>query len=219
MHNFLPIAAVMEKWDFCDNVENSIGTQINRQKSARNLRVEKINKSLPEGVFSLKGQVSTCNLTSCDCRDFNFAGRSPRKTFKPCMHIYRLAKELGLCELVHLDFAAREAQEMARLSAIEEIEAQKLRAMSKVPNLWGGWANEIHGIYFQRDRLMRGQEIIGDEREEITPLNVAGLFGVRGYRVSLQECECPDYFQRRLPCKHIYAVALKDGDAAWVNAT
>ena len=87
-------------WDFKDPLINSTTPQINRQKSARNLTVIMIDKPNTTGVFwdAKKGTRTTATLAKCDCKDFNFSGNASRKTFKPCMHIYRLAMELGLLE-------------------------------------------------------------------------------------------------------------------------
>jgi hypothetical protein len=30
---------------------------------------------------------------------------------------------------------------------------------------------------------------------------------IHDYRVTLEECNCPDFQERKLPCKHIYCLA------------
>jgi hypothetical protein len=38
--------------------------------------------------------------------------------------------------------------------------------------------------------------------------SVEGGWNIHGYGVTLEACECMDFVDRRLPCKHIYAAAL-----------
>ena len=101
----LTVNHMLIEWDFSDEAANSTTQQINRQKSARNLGVREFDHSVPSAVFHDAGRKQThrATLLTCDCRDFNFAGSSPRKSFRPCMHIYRLAIELGLIEAKHLN--------------------------------------------------------------------------------------------------------------------
>src|SRR5512139_2119883 len=100
---------MLQDWDFADDPANSATALINRQKSARNLDILELDLETGMGIFyDPKRDVrSSCTLKCCDCHDFNFSGNSPRKTFKPCMHIYRLAIELGLIKEKYLDHAAQ----------------------------------------------------------------------------------------------------------------
>ena len=68
------------------------------------------------GVFldPKKETRNTASLTRCDCKDFNFSGNSPRKCFKPCMHIYRLAMELGLLEMKYEDSKAKDSEYLSK---------------------------------------------------------------------------------------------------------
>ena len=100
---------MLTNWNFQDEEANSTTQQINRQKSARNLEILQFDPSEPRAVFfdPKRNNRQIATLTQCDCNDFNLSGTSPRKTFKPCMHIYRLAIELGLIEAKYLDHQAR----------------------------------------------------------------------------------------------------------------
>ena len=112
---------------------NSTTPQINRRKSARNLEVLQFDPSEPRAVFfdPKRGTRHTATLTECDCSDFNLAGTNPRKTFKPCMHIYRLAIELGLLEAKYLDHRAR----FALAGALSHEETHRLQQLPLVqPN-------------------------------------------------------------------------------------
>ena len=110
---------MLGNWNFEDEAANSTLQQVNRQKSARNLEILQFDPSEPCAVFldAKHATKHTATLAHCDCADFNMAGASPRKVFKPCMHIYRLAMELGLIEAKYLDHAARSGVLCAYASA------------------------------------------------------------------------------------------------------
>jgi len=182
---------MLTNWDFKNEAENSSTQQINRQKSARNLEILQFDPSEPRAVFydRKRDAKQTATLADCDCNDFNLSGSSPRKSFKPCMHIYRLAIELGLIEAKYLDQRAR----FALASTLSREETARLQGFTPDPAQWGGWAREIHASGIQRNRQYRAYSI-GDSE--------------RGYSVSLAACDCMDFLERRLPCKHIYAAAL-----------
>ena len=117
----MDMTAALKDWDFSDESANGTGGLINRQKSAGTLVVMALDIKRRTGCFldrERKTQ-SVTSLSSCDCRDFGFVGKSPRKTSQPCRHIYRLAMELGLLELRYLDHEAREALRVPRRPARE----------------------------------------------------------------------------------------------------
>lgn len=198
---------MLQNWKFKDTVANSTTQQINRQKSARNLEILQFDPSEPRAVFfdPKRNNRQTATLTQCDCNDFNLAGSSPRKSFKPCMHIYRLAIELGLIEAKYLDHRAR----FARATALSREETQRLRQLPSDSTQWGGWAAEIHAAGVQRNRQYRAYAIRHDERDAVC--GGGGRWNVHGYNVTLDSCECMDFLDRRLPCKHIYTAALVSG--------
>ena len=191
-------------WNFQDEAVNSTTPQINRQKSARNLEILQFDPSEPRAVFfdPQRKERHTATLTQCDCNDFNFAGASPRKTFKPCMHIYRLAIELGLIEAKYLD---RRAHRSLAVTLWRE-ETQRIQRLALDPKQWGGWASEIHASGIQHTRQYRAYFIYHDERDAVR--KTADGWLIHGYIVNLHHCACPDFFDRNLPCKHIYAAAL-----------
>jgi hypothetical protein len=195
---------MLTNWNFKDEAPNSTTQQINRQKSARNLEVIQFDPSEPRAVFfdPKRGTKHTATLSECDCPDFNLAGTNPRKVFKPCMHIYRLAIELGLIEAKYLDHQGRYAA--AGISSHEE--TLRLQQLPFDTANWGGWASEIHKSGIQRNRQYRGYAIIHDEQDAISQLEVG--WAIHGYNVTLDRCECMDFSDRKLPCKHIYAAAL-----------
>jgi len=195
---------MLTNWNFQDGTANSTTQQINRQKSARNLEILQFDPSEPRAVFfdPKRNNRQTATLTHCDCNDFNLAGSSPRKTFKPCMHIYRLAIELGLIEAKYLDHRAR----FALAGTLSREETQRLQRLAPDPRQWGNWALEIHASGVQRNRQYRAHLIYHDEDEAVH--ETTGGWRIHDYSVTLDHCECPDFLDRKLPCKHIYAAAL-----------
>jgi hypothetical protein len=190
-------------WNFQDESLNSTTQQINRQKSARNLEILQFDPSEPLAVFfdPKRNNRHTATLTQCDCGDYNFAGVSPRKIFKPCMHIYRLAIELDLIKAKYLDHRAR----YALASTLSREETKRLQRLAPDSEQWGSWAPEIHASGIQRNRQYRAYLIYhGDHSVRRT----ADGWLIHDYSVNLDSCGCMDFLDRQLPCKHIYAAIL-----------
>ena len=82
---------------------------------------------------------------------------------------------------------------------------------------WDIWDSSIHEASGQFERAQRAAA-----DKEITILcydSKYRLAKVQGktavYLTSYKRCSCPDYRKRRLPCKHMYALAMElDGDTA-----
>lgn len=195
---------MLDTWDFKDPLTNSTTPQVNRQKSARNLMIVTVDKQNATAVFwdVKKGIGNTATLARCDCKDFNFSGNVPRKTFKPCMHIYRLAMELGLLDAKYEDHRAKEA----RISQLKQAETERLQDLRPDFSLWGRWDRLVHEAGIQKNRQYRGYFIVNDEADEVQ--KVGNRWVIHEYNVTLETCECADFISRFLPCKHIYAAAL-----------
>ena len=198
---------MLKDWNFSDTAANSTIPQINRQKSARNLEVIAIDPRNQVATFldQKKKQKNTASLSQCDCHDFGFAGTNPRKSFKPCMHIYRLAIELGLLEAKYEDSDAR------RAAVVEEkrFETDRLQDLDADRTQWGGWNSAIHESGIQKNRQYRAYMMLDEEEDSVRRLRESST--IHDYAVTLSACECGDYRDRRLPCKHIYAAALANG--------
>jgi len=196
--------ATLINWDFNDQDLNSTGPQINRQKSAQNVQVISIDKEKKAGIFSDKRNhhVNT-TLGHCDCKDYNFSGNAPRKKFAPCMHIYKLAMELDIFSNLHFDHKTINA--MLSPEEKKEIELLRIQNIEKDPTQWGGWGLMVHTANQQQARQHRGYEIFeSKDYESLTGQN----YMVSGYNTFLDSCMCLDFEKRRLPCKHIYCLAL-----------
>lgn len=78
---------------------------------------------------------------------------------------------------------------------------------------FGPWPESIHQDEKQRQTLARAQ------KRETSPVSVdpeaqTGVFygsGKNPYQTSLASCTCNDFVRRKLPCKHIYRLAMELG--------
>jgi hypothetical protein len=189
-------------WDYSDEEANSTVQQINRQKSARHLEIVQFDSSEPRAFFydHKRKRVNTATLATCDCSDF-----TRQKNVKPCMHIYRVAIEVGLIDPKYFGGAAQ----FVIAAKLSREETERLRSIAVDSSQWGGWASQIHESGIQRNRQYRAYFI--DEHDIVLETSVhmrACGWEIHGYSVSLDSCDCIDFAKRKLPCKHIYSAAL-----------
>jgi hypothetical protein len=199
----------LNSWDFSNIDINSSLQLINRQKSALDVKIVSFDKIEKVAVFSdaNKGIVKT-NLQSCECDDFNLTGGYPRKKFQPCKHIYRLAIELGLINVKHISNKTRLAAMTPEERRREEVE--KLLSLPVDDTQWGSWNEKIHRHWSQKERQFRAYEIKDDKNNNIDKEKACGEIGgeLNDYHTNLTSCTCPDFEKRKLPCKHIYCLAI-----------
>ncbi len=73
---------------------------------------------------------------------------------------------------------------------------------------WNTW-NDCHTTTDQLRRIQRAREESYNIKYEDTVRGTALFIGGNGkYNVSLVECSCPDFKERKLPCKHMYKLAI-----------
>ena len=121
------------------------------------------------------------------------------------MHIYRLAIELGLIEGKYLDHDAR----FALVGVRSRQQTERLQRLPLDSIQWGDWSSEVHASGIQRNRQYRAYSIIYSEQNSIRQSQTG--WNLHGYDVRLDHCDCMDFSDRRLPCKHVYAAALAAG--------
>lgn len=76
---------------------------------------------------------------------------------------------------------------------------------------FGNWEEQIHEDPEQKKRLLSAK------KASVTPASIdkekqSGIFPGSGkvpYETTLSSCTCGDFFKRRLPCKHIYRLAME----------
>lgn len=194
----------IENWNFADEKLNSSQPLINRQKSALNIKIISINQIDKRAVLCDidNGTVNT-TLEICECNDFNFVGGYPRKKFQPCMHIYKLAIELGLMEISHIGYKTK--MRMMTTEERKEFDNNEMRLLDSDPLQWGSWNEKIHKNSQQRDRQIRAHEI-NDGKQIVNKDKQTGE--INCYQTALNFCTCFDFEARKLPCKHIYCLAI-----------
>jgi hypothetical protein len=117
------------------------------------------------------------SLSYCDCFDF-------QERALPCKHIYRLAAELGLIEIID-----RSTGEFVR---------------DKIADVKNADDVDTHPEQLKRQKSAMDKKCAP---LDIDVENKTARFGGSGknpYDTTMESCTCRDYFVRRLPCKHIY---------------
>ena len=209
-------------WNYHDSVNDTNLNLINFQKSALDLELINIDESRKLGEFSNERRKfknrdlsNTATLYSCDCKSFNYAGNSPKKKFVPCMHIYRLAIELGIMIPKHFkstksSYTPLSEEEKTKRKAQRLAEVRKMRQMPADVNQWGSWNRALHLEKAQQERIVRAIEITKHEQKKIR--KNGPYWVIQEYGCSLMGCDCEDFSFRKLPCKHIYAAASISGE-------
>ncbi len=162
-------------WDYSIHCDKS---QIDRQGRAMTYPFTfKVNEHTKTARFSSTSSLPyyDTTLSSCTCADFE-----ERKL--PCKHIYRLAVELDILEIVRRPSFNREKLEYVRNSPDIDNEPDQIKRQKS------GMSSKCKPI-------------------EIDYENETALFSGSSkspYITTPTTCTCRDFFVRRLPCKHIY---------------
>ena len=87
------------------------------------------------------------------------------------------------------------------------------KALKKAQPIYDFWTNkDIHTTAGQVERQHRSQQVqlpvLIDEKNKIYHIHGARK---NPYRVTLLSCDCKDYLERGLPCKHMYKLAFELG--------
>jgi len=122
------------------------------------------------------------------------------------MHIYRLAFELDLMESKHRDLKER----MSEMTPEERkhTEVERLHKFETDSSQWGEWNERVHKSKDQINRQHRAYDLSLEMRGNREAMADAANGVIHGYTVRFSNCSCPDFEERRLPCKHIYADAM-----------
>lgn len=172
---------VIKDWSDWEYSLHSDDSQIVRQGRAMTYPFTfRVNRNDQTARFSSTSQLPyyDTTLSSCTCGDFEC-----RKL--PCKHIYRLASELGIIEIIkrqpNHSFDKKKLEETKNSSNIDnepdQIKRQKSSMSSKCT------PSEID--FENKTAVFKGS-------------------GKSPYSTTLTTCTCRDYFVRKLPCKHIY---------------
>jgi len=179
---------ILNDWPDWDYEIHAQKEQIARQGRAMNypfsFEIDKKNKTARFSSTSELPYYET-SLTSCNCGDFEQRGL-------PCKHIYRLAVELGIIEIIK-----RKPTKTSNSDVLAEIYA----------------SDDIDNHPEQLKRIKSAQSA-KTTPSSIDKENKTGIFpgsGKKPYETTLHSCTCRDFFIRRLPCKHMYRLKMELG--------
>lgn len=138
-----------------------------------------INEETQTARFSSTSELPyyDTSLKTCNCGDFQY-----RKL--PCKHIYRLAVELGIIEIIKRKPGGYDKAKLSEIKASADIDSDP-------------------------EQVKRQKSAMS---AKCTPVDInyedgTGVFAGSGkvpYQTTIDSCTCRDFFVRRLPCKHIY---------------
>lgn len=125
------------------------------------------------------------SLSQCNCYDFQ--GRQ-----LPCKHIYRLAVELGVIEIIRRKSGSGSAASkrlLAEVKASEDVDAhpEQVKRMERAKS---AKMAPVSIDYIEQTAIFSGS-------------------GKKPYETTVDTCTCRDFFTRRLPCKHIYRLRME----------
>lgn len=88
---------------------------------------------------------------------------------------------------------------------------------------FSNWPEELHAAEDQKKRLDSAKSS-KTTPSSIDKVHMSGIFpgsGISPYRTTLETCTCGDFVRRKLPCKHMYRLAIELGllDVAAVHGT
>lgn len=164
--------------------------QIKRQFSAAEPKHQplQLDRETLTGIFAGSGKKPyTTTLSKCTCNDYV-------KRKLPCKHMYSLAHQLGYIEL--------------RAATDDYDKSMTILAAYPSTNDWGNWHPAIHKDWMQKERYERTFEVGMTVKNLLVNEQTAVI---NGYNVNLKECTCPDFGERKFPCKHIYRLAVEIG--------
>lgn len=186
---------MLKPWPQWDNAVHEAPEQVLRQGDAMRYPFSfTIHPEDESGDFSSADYPDIycyhTTLASCTC-----AWQQAHHT--PCKHMYRLAVELGIIEIVKR--GSPRGHDAKSLDAIRE-------------------SGDVDAQPEQLKRI-EGAKKIKPEKIELHVDTQSAIFSGSGkvpYITSLDACTCRDYALRKLPCKHIYRLRM-ELDAAREN--
>ena len=139
----------------------------------------KVNKKNNTARFSSTSELPyyDTTLSSCDCFDF-------QERNLPCKHIYRLAVELNVIEIIKRQGGGYDVEKLNEIKSLDDIDSDP----EQVKRQKSGMEAKCKPVEINRE----------------TKTAIFSGSGKEPYTTTIDTCTCRDYFIRRLPCKHIY---------------
>lgn len=139
-----------------------------------------INENEETAVFSSTSDMPYYNTSLMECTCYDFQERK-----LPCKHMYRLASELGIVEIIK-----RPSFDKTSLAAIKN-------------------SDDIDSTPDQQKRIKSAEKCKPISIDYETRSGVFAGSGKNPYETTETSCTCRDFFVRRLPCKHIYRLRME----------
>lgn len=178
----------LKKWSEWEVSVHSDDAQISRQGRAMNYPFTfDIDTAANTAHFSSTSDLPyyDTSLSQCNCPDF-------QARQLPCKHIYRLAVELGVIEIIRRasgggSSASKEL--LAEIKASEDVDSHP-EQVKRIEKAKGAKMAPVSIDYMERTAIFSGS-------------------GKKPYETTVDSCACRDFFVRRLPCKHIYRLRME----------
>jgi transcriptional antiterminator Rof (Rho-off) len=178
----------LKEWPEWDSSVHGDDAQIERQGRAMTYKFTYDVNGLTETArFSSTSDLPyyDTSLSQCTCHDF-------QDRHLPCKHMYRLAVELGVVEIVRRPSGGGSA---ASKKLLEEVKASE--------NI------DSHPEQIKRMEKARGAKMAPLSIDYASKTAIFPGSGKTPYETTVDTCTCRDYVVRRLPCKHIYRLRME----------
>lgn len=175
----------IKTWNEWDNSVHAEQSQIDRQGRAMTYPFDfDIDYEHLTARFSSTSELPyyDTSLSRCTCYDFS-------SRHLPCKHIYRLAVELGVIEIVKRPAGGYDKTEIKEIKDSKDIDANP-EQIKRIERAKENKCAPIKIDFESRTALFQGS-------------------GKSPYETTESSCTCRDFFIRRLPCKHIYRLRME----------
>ena len=174
---------ILRPWPDWNTEIHAEPAQLSRQRRAMNYPFTfRVNHKACTARFSSTSDLPYYDTSLSQCSCYDFQGR-----LLPCKHIYRLAAELGVIEIISRASGGYSKEQLAEIAA----------------------SDDIDGHPEQKKRLKSAEKtkLISIDYKKQTAIFKGS--GQLPYETSLDSCTCRDFFVRKLPCKHIYRLRME----------
>ena len=175
----------LKKWPEWDASVHNDDSQISRQGRAMTYPFTfEVDPTTETARFSSTSDLPyyDTSLSQCTCHDFQ-----DRRL--PCKHIYRLAVELGVIEIIRRPAGGYNKELLAEVKSMEDVDS--------------------HPEQIKRIEKARGIKMAPISIDYMSQTAIFSGSGKTPYETTVVSCTCRDYFVRRLPCKHIYRLRME----------
>lgn len=178
----------LKEWPEWDVSIHSDDSQISRQGRAMTYPFTfDIDTNTKTARFSSTSDLPYYDTSLSQCNCYDFQGRQ-----LPCKHMYRLAVELGVVEIIHRTLGGGSSSGMELLAEI--------RASEDI---------DSHPEQIKRRKSANGAKMAPVSIDYLEQTAIFAGSGKKPYNTTVGSCTCKDFSIRRLPCKHIYRLRME----------